>query len=80
MQRLRSQQHDEVSVALFDVDGTLLKGSSSFVASWFLFQRGMIGTQHILLALWYAMLHGLGLATYERMYSIGLQLFVAQLV
>ena len=75
MKKSSSQGHDKLRVALFDVDGTLIKGSSTFAGTWFLFNRGMIGPRYMLLGLWYAMLHGLGLATYERIYKMGLGVF-----
>ena len=75
MSKSTQQCPDEFPVALFDVDGTLIKGSSSFEGTWFLFKRGRVGPHHIAMALWYALLHGMGLVTYERMYRIGLRLF-----
>ena len=74
------ERGEDLYVALFDVDGTLIRGSSSFVATRFLFKRGMIGPRHMVLGLWYAMLHGLGLTSYERMYEIGVRIFVGMRV
>ncbi len=70
----------DLRVALFDVDGTLIRGSSSFAAARFMFRRGMIGPRHMMLGLWYAMLHGLGLTGYERMYEISIRVFVGMRV
>jgi phosphoserine phosphatase len=75
-----TERGEDLCVALFDVDGTLIRSSSGFVATRFMFKRGMIGTRHMLLGLWYAMLHGLGLTSYERMYEIGIRIFVGMRV
>ena len=74
------ERGENLCVALFDVDGTLIRGSSSFVGTRFLFKRGMVGINHMMLGLWYAMLHGLGLTSYERMYEIGIRVFVGMRV
>ena len=71
---------EDLCVALFDVDGTLIRGSLSFMGTRFLFEKGMIDLNQMILGLWYAMLYGLGLTSYERMYEIGIRVFVGMRV
>lgn len=66
MRPTNAPEYNGISAALFDVDGTLIRGSSGLVATWFMFRRGMIGLRYVFLGLWYGVLHGLGLVDYER--------------
>ncbi len=68
--RKTSNSRKYINVDFFDVDRTLVKGSTGLLGTYHLFKKGIVKFRYLILGPLYANLHSFNLVTGERIYHI----------
>jgi HAD superfamily hydrolase (TIGR01490 family) len=58
---------ENVKLALFDVDHTLVHGSTGFWFTYYMIKRGLLGASSLFFAVWYTLGHRFGFIKVERL-------------